>query len=54
MTASDFGKVDIAYCTNKIMKKCQILEGTREPTQCPCVDSKWKYKKKTYSYCEVS
>ena len=54
VSLEDFSKgtVDIAYCSNKVLKKCQLLEGTREPTQCPCVDSKWKYRGKTYSYCE--
>merc|ERR1711915_957470 len=35
------------------MGACQKLEGTRLPTQCPCVDGgQFIYKGKQYSYCE--
>ena len=54
VTTSNFASVDVAYCSKKVLKKCQLLEGTRLPPQCPCVDSLWKYKGKKYSYCEVS
>jgi len=52
VTTSNFASVDVAYCSKKVLKKCQLLEGTRLPPQCPCVDSLWKYKGKKYSYCE--
>ena len=55
VTLDNYASVDIAYCDKKTLRKCKILEGTKPPTQCPCVDGGvWKYKGKKYSYCEVS
>jgi len=53
VTSDNMGSVSIAYCNNKILRKCKELEGTRLPTQCPCVEGgQWKYKGKDRSYCE--
>ena len=53
VTSANMGTVSIAYCYNKKMKACQELEGTRLPTQCPCVEGgQFKYRGKSYSYCE--
>ena len=47
-------QVSIAYCSGRARKACQLLEGTRLPAQCPCVDGgQWIYRGKQKSYCEV-
>ena len=45
--------VSFAYCHSKKLKACQLLEGTRLPAQCPCVEGgQFQYKGQSYSYCE--
>jgi len=53
VTTDTLGQTKKAYCEGKVLKACQKLEGTRLPTQCPCVDGgQFIYKGKQYSYCE--
>jgi len=53
VTTETLGKTKVAYCTGKVLKACQRVEGTRLPTQCPCVEGgQFIYRKKQYSYCE--
>ena len=53
ITSANMGTVSFAYCNGQTLKKCQLLEGTRLPTQCPCVEGgQWRYKGKDRSYCE--
>ena len=55
ITSNNMGSASIAYCGRKVLKKCQLLEGTRLPTQCPCVEGgQWIYKGKQKSYCETT
>jgi len=55
ITSANMGTASIAYCNNKALRICQTLEGTRLPTQCPCVEGgQWKYKGKQKSYCETT
>ena len=35
VTTETLGKTKVAYCTGKVLKACQRVEGTRLPTQCP-------------------
>jgi len=51
--SANYSSVDIAYCHNKKKKACDLLEGTRLPAQCPCVEGgQFTYQGQTYSYCE--
>merc|ERR1739838_689035 len=53
VTTASLGNTKLAYCTGKVLKACQQLEGTRLPTQCPCVEGgQFIYKNTPYSYCE--
>merc|ERR1712168_26773 len=53
VTTASMSGTKKAYCEGKVLKACQRLEGTRLPTQCPCVDGgQFTYKNKQYSYCE--
>jgi len=53
VTTDNVGSISIAYCGNKVLKKCQELEGTKLPAQCPCVEGgQWIFKGKQMSYCE--
>ena len=38
VTSSNMASVSVAYCYTKRLRACQRLEGTRLPTQCPCVE----------------
>ena len=53
VTSGDMDTLSFAYCNNKKLKACQLLEGTKLPTQCPCVEGgQFKYQGQSYSYCE--
>ena len=53
VTSADMGTLSFAYCNNKKLKACQELEGTKLPTQCPCVEGgQFNYQGQSYSYCE--
>ena len=51
--SANYSSVNIAYCHNKKKKACDLLEGTRLPAQCPCVEGgQFTYQGQAYSYCE--
>lgn len=55
MSTGILGSFSKEYCTGRELEACQLLEGTKQESECPCVDGgQFTYQGNQYSYCETT